>query len=1116
MIFLWRKSLFAMPIWRTIFRAMKLTTILIFCGVMQIHAAGYSQNSFTLNEPNITVKEMFKKIEQSSDYNVFYRNDQIKLNQKIQVHAENASIETVMKQVLSDQPLTFQIVDQMIVIKSVNDRSVADFTISGTVTDEAGEALPGATIRVKGTNVAVTTDVNGAFSVMVPGSGEAVLVVSYLGFREQELSVGPNQTRVAIRLTADAAALDEVVVIGYGTIKRRDLTGSVASVKAEEIVQAPTHNAVEAIQGRVSGVDITRSSGAAGSGTNITIRGNKSIAPRDQMADRSRPLYVIDGFQGGDIDALNPNDIESIEVLKDASSTAIYGSLGGNGVIIVTTKKGAAGRTRVSYNSFYGVNQYRFPQSRTGEDYLNLRREGWRTATGSYPANDAEMFVNRLGEYNAVQAGQWVDWVDLIVQDGSTQSHNLSVTGGSEKTKVFASAGYFREEGMLRNNTYNRYNGRFNLDQTISKWATAGILSQVTYVNGNDREDPLSVATSISPLGVAYDEFGQVNLNPVAFEPSRISPLADERNEFIARNNNISTNVMTNGYVLLSPLKGLTFRSNFGATLNFNRRGIYYDATSLSQYSRGVSQTSGSTGFSRFLNWDNILTYNRDINGHSITLTGITSYLRSDRDNLSASGNGQLLASQFYYGLGSTSTVTARTIGMPYEKWENMGYAGRLNYSYKSKYLLSLTGRYDGASRLAPGNKWDFFPSVGLGWNVSEESFMNSVKQISNLKLRATYGSTGNYNIRPYGTQSLLNFSNRMSFGEEGAPMSVFNPQVGNPNLGWEKSVTTDLGFDLGLFSNRINASFDWYQTNTGDILYSRNLPQSTGVGSVFQNIASTQNRGIELSINSRNIQTPAFKWSSTLTFTRNREKITGLIDGNDIISNERSSLLLGRPVASFYTFKKLGIWQTNEAEEAATFRKNNATGQTFQPGDIKLADLNGDNIIDATNDRTFIGSTVPDWVGGFQNNFTYRAFDLGVFLFARVGQTLDAQFLGRYNPDGLGNGPAILDYWTPENPTNDYPRPERGERLTNYMGYQTLNFVDGSFFKIKNLTLGFTLPKRYSQKIMASNLRIYATGYNLLTVARSPLIVDYDPERGGDESSPLSRQFVLGINFGL
>ncbi|MFD2164607.1 TonB-dependent receptor [Paradesertivirga mongoliensis] len=1102
---------------------MKLITFLIFAGAMQIHAAGYSQRSFNLSETNTTVKEMLRKIEKTSDYTVFYRHDQINLNQKVTVFADNSTVGEVMKQVLQNQPLTFEVVDKMIVIKSTASQNAQDYTITGTVTDESGEALPGASVKLKGTNIGVTTDINGAFALNVPGEAGATLVISYLGFKQQEIAVSVSQRSVQVRLATDAAALEEVVVIGYGTVRKRDLTGSVASVKAEDIVQAPTHNAIEAIQGRVAGVDITRATGAAGGGANITIRGNKSIATKDKMAERNAPLYIIDGFQGGDISTLNTNDIESIEVLKDASSTAIYGAQGANGVIIVTTKKGSAGKARVSYSSYFGVNKYTFPESRTGEDYLNLRREAWKNAPSGSPTwtgpQDDPLLFDIAGEYAAVQAGQWVDWVDLVVQDGTQQSHTISVNGGSEKTKVFASAGYFKEEGMLRNNEYNRYNGRFNVDQIISKWAKAGILSQVTYNNQNNRRDPLSVASSITPLGVPYDEFGMIRTYPIDFDRTRISPLADERTEFVARDNNIRTNVIANGYLELTPLKGLTFRSNFGSNLDFNRRGVYNDATSLAQNSSKTSFTSSSTQFRRYLNWDNILTYNRTIaDDHNLTLTGITSYLREDNDNLSASGTNQLLPSQLFYNLNGTS-VTGRNISSPYIKWENMAYAGRLNYSYKGKYLLTLTGRYDGASRLADGNKWAFFPSAAIGWNVSEESFMSSLEEISNLKLRASYGVSGNYVIDPYGTQSGLTYSTRMSFGEISAPMYGFNATVGNPELGWESSATTNFGLDLGLLNDRITLTADVYSTKTSDILYKRSLPQSTGVVDVLQNIASTSNRGFELAITSRNVQGPAFKWNSTLTFSRNKEKITGLLDGRNILATaaERESLLLGHPINSFYTYKKLGIWQTHEAEEAAKYRVNSATGNQFKPGDIKLQDLNGDFIIDATNDRTFIGSTVPDWVGGLQNNFSYKGIDLGVFVFARYGQMLDAEFLGRYNPGGLGNGPAFINYWTPENPTNDFPRPRKNEaNLTNYQGYQTLNFTDGSYFKIKNVTLGYTLPKKVSQRFLVDNLRIYATGYNLLTVAKSHLVQDYDPERGGSESSPLSRQFVFGINLGL
>ncbi|UOR03579.1 TonB-dependent receptor [Hymenobacter aerilatus] len=981
------------------------------------------------------------------------------------------------------------------------------------VAADSNEPLIGVTVLVKGTTTGTVTDNEGNFTLAVPGNQAATLVIRYLGYKEQEVTPGPDQARLNIQLAPDQAALDEVVVIGYGTVKKRDLTGSVYSVKSDDIVQTPTHNAVEALQGRVPGADITRASGAAGAGSNILIRGTRSI-----NGANNGPLVVIDGFQGGNISDINPNDIESIEVLKDASSTAIYGAQGANGVLIVTTKRGAAGKVRVAYNGYYGVNDYRFPASRIREDYLNLRREAWRT-TGDWnsPADDPTIFPDP-GEYAAVQAGQWVDWVDLVKNRGSQQSHAISLRGGSDNTKVFTSLGYFREEGMLSNNNYNRYNARLNLDQTISKVFKVGLLSQVNYYKQNDRRSPLGQATSLSPLGVPYNEQGEINQFPIAADQARISPLADERTPFVARDNTIRTNVIANAYLEVKPLEGLSFRSNFGTNIDFRRRGIYDDRTSLGQANTRTSVASTQNTFDRFFNWDNVLTYSREIGKHSVTLTGLTSYIQSDVDVTFASGTNQLLASQLFYDLSSTSTAITRNITSPYVGSNNMAYAARVNYSFAGKYLLTASGRYDGASRLAAGNKWDFFPSVALGWNIADEVFLKDVTKLTQLKLRASYGVSGNYSIAPYGTQSVLFANPRLALGDVPAQTYQFLPTVGNPNLGWEKSATLDLGLDFGLFGNRLTGTFDYYDTRTSDILLLRPLPISSGVSNVYENIGATRNRGVELAITSQNIANDNFKWSTTLTFTRNKEEITKLIDGRDIIATsgpETNSLLLGRPIRSFYTYEKLGIWQTSEADEAARYKVGN---YTFQPGDIKLADLNGDFVIDA-NDQKYIGSTVPKWVAGLQNNFSYRGFDLNVFAVARYGQMINAQFLGRYNPAGSGNGPAIIDYWTPENPSNDFPRPRRGTSLSSYAGYtgyQALNFIDGSFFKIRTLTLGYNIPKTIAGKALLENARVYVTGSNLLVLSKSRLIKDYDPERGGDESTPLSRQIVVGVNLGF
>lgn len=470
-------------------------------------------------------------------------------------------------------------------------------TVAGRITDQTtGQPLPGVNVSVKGGTTTVVTDATGNYSITVP-SNQAVLLFSYVGYGTQEIPVGSNTT-LSPTLSSSQRSMDEVVVIGYGTVRRRDLTGAVSSIKNEDIVRTPTFNAVEAVQGRLTGVDVTRASGAAGSGANIRIRGNRSIS------GSNAPLVIIDGFQGGSISDLNPNDIETIDVLKDASSTAIYGAQGANGVIIVTTKKGTAGRTQVSYDGFYGVNGYTsFPRPRLRDDFVQLRREAFRT-TGQWssPADDAKLFPV-ADEWRAVQAGQWVDWFDLLNRNGQQQSHTVSVRSGSEKTKSLLSLGYFREEGMLRRNDFTRYNARFNVDHNLFPWLKTGLLSQVTYTNLNSRTDPLSATLSIVPLGVPYDSAGNINAYPLNNNQAILSPLTDERGEAIAKDNTSRTNIMANVYVEVAPIKDLTFRSNFGTTLNFNRRGVFNERTSLAQRNNLVNFSSLNATFGRYFNW---------------------------------------------------------------------------------------------------------------------------------------------------------------------------------------------------------------------------------------------------------------------------------------------------------------------------------------------------------------------------------------------------------------------------------------------------------------------------------------------------------------------------------
>lgn len=986
-------------------------------------------------------------------------------------------------------------------------------TLNGRIIDAGtNETILGANIGIKGTNTATVTDALGKFSIPIPQGQTVTMVVKFIGYADQTITVSPTDQDITIKLVVQTNALDEVVVVGYGTIKRRDLTGAVASVKSADIVRAPTHNAIEAIQGRAAGVDITRSSGVAGAGVNIQIRGTRSIS------NNPSPLYVVDGVQnGGNINNINPNDIESIDVLQDASSTAIYGSQGANGVVIITTKKGINGKAKVSYNGYYGINgETAFPTPRIGEDYLNLRREAFRNDAGVITQTDAQIF-NGAGEYAAIQAGAFVNWVDLAIRNGRQQSHTVSIRGGSENTKALFSIGYFNEEGPIKNNDYNRYNLRYNIDHKVNDWFKAGIIGQLAFSKTNSRRDPLSTALTAIPLGNPYAADGSINIFPMAaFAAGNtvLSPLTDER-PGAAIDENLANEINATAYAEFTPIKGFTYRSNLGVVLSNSRRGVFNDAFSTAQNNVRYASASLTNNNGRYYNWDNVLTYTKAIAKHSFTATVLSSYVHSDADVNSATGIRQVLASQGFNNLFGTE-ATSRVTTSGFTRYDLLAFAGRLNYSYNGKYLFQATQRWDGASSLAPGKKWDSFASASVGWLISGEDFMSNIKQISNLKLRASYGSAGNSgSVSPYGSQSLIT-SVPMGFGDVPAPAYGFSGTVANPDLGWERSTTLNLGLDYGLFNNRLSGNVEFYNTKTTDIILARSLPLSTGQTTITQNIGATLNRGINASLTSINFQTKDFSWSTNATFSHNKEKITELIDGRDIISStnpEENSLFIGAPVRVFYTYKKLGIWQLNENPSAVS-----QAGQAFRYGDIKLQDLNGDNIIDAANDRLIIGQVQPKWFGGLQNSFRYKNFDLNIFLIARFGQSVKAEFVGRYNPGGVANGPANFDYWTINNPSNDFPRPRQGGGLSNVYPnqYQSLLYVDGSFFKIKNIQFGYTIPKKVTDKLKIGSLRAYATGSNIYTYAVNKLLKDYDPERGGSESSPLSRQFVFGFNLDL
>jgi len=987
--------------------------------------------------------------------------------------------------------------------------------VTGTVTDATGDPLSGVTVTVKGTTLSTVTDDEGFFRINVP-DGSGVLVISYLGYHPQEVDVR-GRTRLVIVLEQANSSLDEVVVVGYGTVKRRDLTGAVSTVKAEDIALSPVMSPMEALQGRVSGLDIQRPSGRAGQSPNVLLRGNRSLTASQN------PLYIVDGIPMS-INDVNPNDIESIDVLKDASSTSIYGSSGANGVIMITTKKAKAGRVTIDVNSYLGLNGFAsFPKPLMGEQWLEYHRDRYRLGNdGVDPTNLSEMFTP--AGVAAIEAGQWVDWVDEALQVGRQQNHTLSVRGGTEKTQAYLSLGFIGEKGVYPNDNVDVYNARGGVDVAFSDMFKAGFQSILNYRVSNSTNSRINRAYSEYPLGVPYDENGIVNLFPIEGDGSVVSILANNYpGAFANQGRNFS--IRFNPYIEFRPIKNLTWRSNFGGSLSNGRSGSFANRNSYNFLTQG--ETESSVSYSQSMSysylWENILTYDVNIaSDHDVTLTAITSWADNRNEELFTSGRGLDYDDFLYYNIAGLHILQA--YGNEYVQTKRMSYAGRLNYGYKGKYLLQVTNRWDGVSQLAAGNKWSSFPSASVAWRISDEPFMASTGSwLSDMKLRAGYGVSGLASIAPYGslteTETRTPTANLSLGGTSILPVYVPTRYIANPNLTWERSANTNFGLDVFLFDDRLDFSVEYYRTKTTGILWDRRIPMSSGGYDAknpyvkISNVGTSENHGWEFTASSRNVVKDDFQWHSSLTFTTARERLVdidlGRLSVDELISE---GLFVGHPVRGVhYTWKKIGIWQLGEEEEAALYGA--------VPGDIKLQtvpvvdeDGNSDNGVHeySPDDRMVIGSEVPDFFFGLQNTFRYKGIDLTIFMNGRFGQMIDAQVLGYW---GRAAQPETYDYWMPTNPTNDYPAPGSGFS-SSYE--EALRFVDASYFKIRNITLGYSLPQSLCSRFGISNLRIYGTADNPLIFTKSHLLRDVDPENGGADSFPLFKRLVFGINFSL
>lgn len=973
---------------------------------------------------------------------------------------------------------------------------LAQSSITGKVIDDiTNEPIPGVAIVVKGTTKGTVTGIDGNYSI--EAGQDDVLVFSFVGFKTVEIPVG-SQTVIDVSLEEDVTSLEEVVVVGYGTQKKSDVTGAVTSVDNEAIKEVPVANVGEALQGRAAGVTIQNTSSVPGQAPQIRIRGNRSLSASNS------PLLVVDGIPfDGSINDINPNIIESINILKDASSTAIYGSRGSNGVIIITTNRGKAGKTQISYNGYQGIRTVaRQYDLFNAEEYLEMRE------TSGYIASFTPT------ELESIELGRSTDWQDLLYQDGTLSDHQVSVSGGSETTQFSFSGGYHNETSVLPGQRFKRYSLQNSIDHQFGKVLKVGLntINSLSYIEGVTTYQgrglgPLYSALMLSPLAVPYNPDGSLKIYPL--EPSNtttVNPLTllNDDGSWVDESRRLRT--FNSLYAEVNILDNLKYRLNVGLDYSQEKNGSYFGSPTAVN-SSGISNAGVVNGEASNYTIENILTYDRTFREkHSLNFTGL--YSIQQYESSSSEINVQDLPSDQlqYYNFGLARVIESTT--GDYIKWGLLSYMGRINYNYDDRYLLTLTARADGSSRLAKGNKWNFYPAIGAGWNITNERFWDNDSFINNLKLRISYGQTSNTSINPYQTLGGLsrapyNFGSTNLYG-------FYLTTLTNPDLGWEYTKTINIGVDFGFLNDRINGSLEVYQQRTNNILLNKGLPPTAGVNSFLLNAGKTQNRGIELSLSSVNIsKTNAFSWSTDLNFFLNREKLVSLAD--PVMDRDVGNLwFVGEPLTVIYDYKKIGIWQLNEETEASSY------GQ--KPGEIKVEDLNDDGQITST-DRQIIGSSQPKWEGGITNRFTYKGFDLSIVAYARVGGTLvsalhqPASYLNMLQ--GGRNGIKV-NYWTPENPTNDYPKPDFLRE--NPLYGSTLGYFDATYLKIRSINFGYNLPQNIADKISASRLRVYFTVQNPFTLF-SPYVDEggLDPEGNSvgfsDTQAVPSRAITVGIN---
>lgn len=1052
--------------------------------------------SVSLHSDGQRLRSVLTQIEKQTTTKFVYSSRNIGADRPVTLHVNNVRLLEALDLLLKPLELTYRVINGHIILDSgvaeaevlneplnVPEPEIIEHIVTGKVTDENGNMLPGVNIVVKGTQTGTNTNGEGSYKIAVADKN-ATLVFSFVGYIVQEKAIG-SQTTINVQLAVDNKTLDEIVVVGYGTVKKSDLTGSVVTVGPEKLTAIPVTNALESLQGKVPGMDLTRSSGESGAGLNITLRGNRSLTASNA------PLVIVDGIAYGSYIDINPNDIKSIEVLKDASAAAIYGSRGANGVILVTTKSGSSGKTKVEFNTYFGPNSLTsFQRPANTTEFIDYRRQAYRTAgVWNSPADDSKIFTT--AEMENINKGISTDWIDLMLHNGFIQNYHLAVSGGNGKTTFRVSSEMFKEKGLMVNDQLNRFVQHANLEHQITDNLKIGTVLNFNYSVHNRRNSSLWTLLSKLPFGNPYEDDGSIRLYPIP-SSTDINSLMDEKLENY-KNETTTKRIFMTAFAEWKIAKNLVLKSSFGGDFNDQKAGIFEGKFStLAFNNQGYSRSEMSNSSYFNWTWENTLTYQKTFGRHDFNGMLGTGLVSNKAETLSAQGKNQPFESAWYYNLGSNTTNLL--ISSSVRESRLASFFGRLNYKFDDKYLLTFTLRSDGASVLAKGNKWAYFPSAAFAWKVDKEEFMKQLTFVSDLKLRASYGVSGNSAISPYQTQGGLG---KTGYAFDEIPAYGYRPTIlSNQDLTWEKTASLNFGFDFGLFKNKISGSIDYYNTNTSDLLMTKLLPVSTGFSNVIANVGSTATNGIDIALSTVNFENGKFSWVSDLTFTHNKERIVALSTGQDDVAN---LWFIGQPLQVMYDYQKIGIWQLGEESQATKFNQ--------APGQIKIKDQDGDGVITAAKDRVILGQGNPKWTGSLNNTFRFGNFTLSALLYARVGHTIRSEYAS-YFRNSVTQNTTLVDYWTPENPTNDYPRPSSSG---NILYQSALVYRDGTFLKIRDIRLSYDVPVSQFKKLPFRSVKLYATAKNYFSFSK---FKDYDPERGGSVSYPLTKQLVFGMNL--